>query len=212
MSNGLPLSVAILVRVSTQKQETARQVAELQAYAEGKGYRVVEVCEETVSGRADRSERAGLSRVLALAGSGKIKKCLVHEISRLARRNSIVHEFVEALEEAGVSLYWHAQGFETLLDNGKRNPCSSLMLALLSEVARAEVETLRERINSGLAEARRKGVRLGRPKGSGISTEQFLAKHKDLVRLFKEGHSIRHAAKIAGKNASTAQRVKAVIG
>jgi hypothetical protein len=34
--------VTILVRVSTVKQETARQVSELQAYAENKSYEVVE--------------------------------------------------------------------------------------------------------------------------------------------------------------------------
>lgn len=33
------------------------------------------------------------------------------------------------------------------------------MLALLAEMARNETETLRERINSGLAEARRQGPR-----------------------------------------------------
>ncbi|HAL70791.1 MAG TPA: hypothetical protein DCP71_03360 [Verrucomicrobiales bacterium] len=61
---------------------------------------------------------------------------LEHEVSRLARKNSIVHRFVESLEEKGVSLYWHAQGVETLLDNGKRNPAASIMLALLAEMAR----------------------------------------------------------------------------
>jgi DNA invertase Pin-like site-specific DNA recombinase len=40
--------VAILVRVSTVKQETARQVSELRAYADTKNYEVVEVCEETI--------------------------------------------------------------------------------------------------------------------------------------------------------------------
>jgi DNA invertase Pin-like site-specific DNA recombinase len=40
------------------------------------------------------------------------------------------------------------------------------MFALLSEMARAERETLSERIKSGLAEARRKGRKLGRPANS----------------------------------------------
>ncbi len=48
--------------------------------------------------------------------------------------------FVERLEDYGVSLYWHAQGLETLLPNGKRNPGAGIMLALLAEMARAEVE------------------------------------------------------------------------
>src|ERR1700730_17847165 len=105
--------VAILVRVSTVRQETARQVSELQAYAESKKYEVVAVCHETVSGTAEDGERHGLRRVEELAQGGKIKKVLVHEISRLARRNSVAHRFVETLEDYGVSLYWHAQAIET---------------------------------------------------------------------------------------------------
>ena len=202
------IPVAILVRVSTIKQETDRQVSELCVYAEGKGYEVVDVCAETVSGRADESERAGLQRAEELAVSGKVKKILVHEVSRLARKNSIVHKFVETLEDHGVSLYWHAQGFETLLDSGKRNPCSSLMLALLADMARSEVETLRERINSGIAEARRKGVTLGRPKGSTLDREIFLQNHKDIVRHLKAKKSVRDTAKITGRAGSTVQRVK----
>lgn len=205
------IPVVILVRVSTQKQETSRQISELQTYADGKGFEVVEICRETISGRADDSDREGLRRVESLARTGTIKKVLVHEISRLARKNSVTHRFVETLEECGVSLYWHAQGVETLLSNGKRNPAAGIMLALLSEIARSEVETLRERINSGLAEARRKGVTLGRPKGSTLSREVFLRAHKDIVRLVKEGQSVRNTAKITGKGGSTVQRVKAAL-
>lgn len=209
MPNSKPqLPVAILVRVSTIKQETARQVSELRAYADAKGYEVVEVCHETISGRADESERSGLHRAEELALSGKVKKILVHEVSRLARKNSIVHGFVETLEDHGVSLYWHAQGFETLLDSGKRNPAAGLMLALLAEMARSEVETLRERINSGLAEARKNGVRLGRPPGSRVAIGKFLEIHRDIVKLIHGGQSVRHTAKITEKGVSTVQRVK----
>lgn len=200
--------VAILVRVSTAKQETDRQVSELRSYADKKGYEVVAVCEETVSGRAQEAERHGLREVEALAGSGAVKKVLVHEVSRLARKNSIVHRFVESLEEKGVSLYWHAQGVETLLDNGKRNPAASIMLALLAEMARNEVETLSTRIKSGLAEARKKGRKLGRPKGSTLERVEFLAKHRDIMRLLKAGQSVRNTAKITNKGVSTVQRVK----
>ncbi|MBB5038982.1 recombinase family protein [Prosthecobacter dejongeii] len=204
--------VAILVRVSTAKQETDRQVSELRSYADKKGYEVVAVCEETVSGRAQETERHGLREVEALAESGAVKKVLVHEVSRLARKNSIVHRFVENLEEKGVSLYWHAQGVETLLGNGKRNPAASIMLALLAEMARNEVETLSTRIKSGLAEAKKKGRKLGRPEGSTLERSDFLAKHRDIMRLLKAGQSVRNTAKITGKGMSTVQRVKASIG
>lgn len=207
-----PVPVAILVRVSTAKQETARQVSELRALADSKGWQVVAVCEEAISGRADECDRHGLHTVEELARTGKVKKVLVHEVSRLARRNSIVHRFVETLEELNVSLYWHAQAVETLLPSGKRNPAASVMLALLAEMARSETETLRERINSGLAEARRKGVKLGRPSGSSLSGDDLLTKHRDVVKALKAGQSVRNAAKITGKGPSTVQRVKAVIG
>lgn len=207
-----PLPVAILVRVSTAKQETARQVSELTAHAEAKGWQVVAVCEERgVSGRADESDRHGLLEALALAESGQVQKVLVHEVSRLARRPSVAMSFVEKLEACGVSLYWHAQGIETLMANGKRNPAAGIMLALLAEMARAELETMRERINSGLAEARRKGVRLGRPAGTGLDAAALLTKHKDVVKVLKAGHSIRNAAKITGKGVSTVQRIKAAL-
>jgi len=82
------------------------------------------------------------------------------------------------------------------------------MLALLAQMARSEIETLRERIKSGLAEARRKGVRLGRPVGTTLSRESFLQKHRDILRQLKAGQSIRNAAKISGKGVSTVQRVR----
>jgi DNA invertase Pin-like site-specific DNA recombinase len=204
-------SVAILVRVSTVKQETDRQISELRAYARAKSYNVVEICREQISGNSNGDERHGLKRAEALAVDGKVDKVLVHEISRIARRNSVAHHFVEALEECGVSLYWHAQGIETLLPNGKRNPSAGIMFALLAEMARSEGENLRDRIKSGLAEARRKGVKLGRPKGTTLSREIFLQKHKDILRLLRAGQSVRHTAKISGKGVSTVQRVKVTL-
>lgn len=202
------LPVCIIVRVSTNRQETDRQKNELSAYATKKGYEIVEVCEESVSGTADEESRHGLTRALELATSGKVKKILVHEVSRLARRNSVAHRFVEALADHGVSLYWHQQGIETLLENGKRNPAAAIMFALLAEMARNERETLVERIKSGLAEAKRKGRKLGRPKGTTDDRDTFLAKHRDIQRHLRAGQSVRNVAKITSKGTSTVQRVK----
>jgi DNA invertase Pin-like site-specific DNA recombinase len=202
------IPVAVLVRVSTVRQETARQISELKQHAADNNYEVVEVCEETVSGSATDDKRHGLRRAEQLAREGKIKKVLVHEISRIARRNSIAHRFVETLEDYGVSLYWRAQSIETLLPSGKRNPAAGIMLALLAEMARNESETLRERIKSGLALARKRGVTLGRRKGTTSSPEQFLQKHRDIACHLKAEQSLRNTAKIVGKGISTVQRVK----
>jgi len=204
--------VAILARVSTDKQNTARQIHELHQAAVENGWEVVEVIEEAgVSGKAAPDERYGLARALVLAQRGEIKKVLVHEVSRLARRNSTAHKFLEELETLGVSLYWHAQRIETLLPSGKRNPAASIMFSLLAEMARSERETLVDRINSGLDKARREGKTLGRPQGSTLKKTDFLSNHKDVVKQLRAGQSIRHAAKITGKGVSTVQRVKLAI-
>lgn len=206
-----PIPVAILVRVSTAKQETDRQVHDLQDVAKKNCWQVVEVIEESVSGNAVDSDRIGIERAVELARTGVIRKLLVHEVSRVARRNSTAHRFLEDLEVFGVSLYWHAQRIETLLPTGRRNPAASIMFSLLAEMARNERETLVERIKSGLSEARRKGHRLGRPPGSVMDRVELLTKHRDILRGLRAGYSVRNTAKITGKGVSTVQRVKAAI-
>jgi DNA invertase Pin-like site-specific DNA recombinase len=207
--------VVILARVSTKAQETDRQVAELQEVADKASWDVVEVIAEVVSGAAGKPkgweitvEREALVRVLWMAEKGKIDKVLVHEVSRIARRNSDSHRFLERLTDAGVSLYWHTQNIETLLPSGKTNPAASIMFALLSELARSERETLRERIKSGLKEAKRKGVDLGRPVGSQEAREVFLEKHPDVIKHLSEGVSMRRIRDITGKSLGTIQKVR----
>ena len=205
------IPVAILVRVSTGKQETDRQVFELTEVSETAGWQIVEVIEETLSGAAAESDRSGIERVMVLARERKIRKVLVHEVSRIARRNSTSHLFLEELEALGVSIYWHAQRIETLLSSGRRNPAASIMFSLLAEMARSERESLIDRIHSGIAAAKRKGVHCGRPVGSSLSQEDFLKKHRDVARQLRAGQSVRNAAKITGKGVSTVQRVQAAM-
>lgn len=202
------IPICLLVRVSSTAQDVQRQIAELYEYAEKNSYEVVEICREVVSGSAEQSDRSGLARVEELARQGVIKKVAVSEISRIARKNSVAHKFVETMTELGVSVFWLAQNIETLMTDGRRNPAAGVMLALMAELARNEVEILRERILSGLSNARSRGVRLGRPSGSALPRAKFLQVHRVVVRLLQDGHSIRNAAKIANRAPSTVQLVR----
>lgn len=203
------ISVAILARVSTSKQDNDRQVTELEAFAKVSGWHVVEIVRETVSGASRK--RPDIERIVDMAVTGKIRKVLVHEISRLGRRPALVHDVVERLADVGVSLYWHAQRIETLTAEGKSNPAAGIMLAVMAEMAKAERETLIERTKSGLDEARRKGKTLGRPVGSKIDKQSLLAKHPDIVRHLRAGHSIRHVAAITKKAPGTVAKVRKAI-
>lgn len=110
-----------------------------------------------------------------------------------------------------MSIYWHAQRIETLLPSGRRNPAESIIFYFLAEMARSERESLIDRIHSGIAAAKRKGVHCGRPVGSSLGREDFLVKHRDIARHLRAGHSVRHVAKICGKGISTVQRVQAAM-
>ena len=182
---------------------------ELKQYAASKGYGSWKCAETSPAKRTMRS--GGLRRIEELAAAGKIRKVLVHEISRIARRNSVAHKFVETLEQHGVSLYWHAQGIETLLPNGKRNPAAGIMLALLAEMARSEHELLKARIASGLAEACAAAARSLAGRLELAWRRQSCCRSIATLCALENGQSMRNAAKIAGKGISTVQRVKQIV-
>jgi DNA invertase Pin-like site-specific DNA recombinase len=211
-TNSKPSPAAILVRVSKTSQSVERQTTELRAEAARRGWKVVEVVEESgIGGAADEDRRTGIARIMELAEAGEIKCLMVHEVTRIGRRPAIIHPLVERLHAHGVSLYWHAQRVETLLPDGRRNPAAGMMLAILAEMAFAERETLIERIRSGLDAARRRGARLGRPPGTSLTADDLLAKHADVAALLRRGKSVRDTAGRTGKSPSTVKRVKAVM-
>jgi len=202
---------AITVRVSTNRQETDRQVSDLKEVAAKRGLEIVEICKEVISGRSDAEDRMGLQRAIELAEAGEIGHVLTAEVSRLARKNSVSHKFLEDLTKLGVNLYWHSQGMDTLLANGKLSPAASIMFAIMAEKSRADLDELSDRIKSGLAEAKRKGRTLGRPKGIKINEGDFLSNHKDIVKRLREGLSVRVTAAVTAKAPSTVQKVRRLI-
>lgn len=202
-------NVAILCRVSTEEQDTSRQVSELKALCHEKSWNVVAVIENQESGM--KRSLAGLETVKELARKGKIQKVVVSEISRIARRLSVVSKFVEEMEDLKVSIFWQNQGLETLQENGERNGVANIFLAAFAEIARNEREMTVKRIRSGLASAREKGKVLGRPKNSLKSPQQFLSDHRGIVRRLKEKQAIRDIARLERCSFSTIYKVKNVL-
>lgn len=112
---------AIMVRGT--KQQRASHIQELREAIESKGWEEVALIEE-----CEGSESA-LERAMALAEGGLIDKLLLHDITRIGRRNSHVHGLIEILAECNVSLYWQSQEFETIMNNGTRDAVGSMALA-----------------------------------------------------------------------------------
>ena len=71
-----------------------------------------------------------------------------------------------------------------------------------------ETERLSERILSGLAQARRDGKQLGRPKGIVKTNDDLVADYPLVIKDLKKKLSIRQIAAIRQVSADTVQRVK----
>lgn len=164
------MKAVIFARVSRRDQDYERQLRDLRAIAVTMNLAIVKEIAEKISGATSNRDREGIRQLLELAHQGKIDKVLVQEVSRLGRSTVEVLQVVEELTDLDVSIYVQNFGIETLKKgrNGKlhRNPVAQFLFTMLAEFARLERETLRERILSGMEEARRKGKKIGRPEGS----------------------------------------------
>jgi DNA invertase Pin-like site-specific DNA recombinase len=203
------MKALIYCRVSRKDQNYQRQISDLKAIATSKGWEVVEIVTEKISGV--KSKRGGIDKVLQLAEEASFNKLLVTEISRLGRSTLQVLQIVETLTQLGISVYLGNYGVETIQPNGKRNPMISMLISILSEFSSMERENLIDRTRSGLAHAKRNGTVLGRPYGSKKSREQLLAENPKVVKLLKAKRSIREIAKLADRSVNTVLKVKRVM-
>ncbi|QHV95632.1 recombinase family protein [Spirosoma endbachense] len=200
----------IFVRVSKKEQDYHRQLEDLRAVAQTQSVRVVAEISEKISGVRTNQERGGIQELLQLCRQGAIQKVFVCEVSRLGRSTVEVLQVVDELTRLGISIYVQNFGIETL-KNGKRNPVAQFMFTLLAEFARLERETLRERILSGMEEARRQGKKIGRPDGTVEEKATFLKKYGSVARNLRAGLSVRKTAKLCEVSINTVRKVKTLL-
>lgn len=68
-------------------------------------------------------------------------------------------------------------------------------------------------IKEGLDKARKNGKKLGRPSGSPETNEEFLEKYPHIIKLLKEGHSVRETFKINDyQQYTTIKKIRKLIG
>jgi len=85
---------------------------------------------------------------------------LVYKLDRFGRSVRNCLDGISALRSNGVRFLAVSQN----IDTDDSNPTARLMLHILAAVAEFERELIRERVASGVANAKRQGKRLGRPK------------------------------------------------
>ena len=168
------MKVALYARVSTEDQRPENQKLILERYANQNQYEF-EYFEETGSTMKERPIKYELFQRLRKHEYGAV---VVWKLDRWARNTTELLMEVQELTDKGV-------GFVSLTENIDLNSASGkMMFGLWAVLAQFERDRLKERINIGIARARKEGKNLGRPKGS-----------KDKGQRRKSGYYLRWSKK-----------------
>ena len=196
----------IYARVSStgERQSTERQVADLKRYAAASGMEVVEVFEEKASGA--KKDREQLAACLEFLRGGGAEHLLVTELSRLGRSLKQVLDVVEELTGVGINIYFQAQGLNTITD-GKPDATVKVMVSMFAAFAELERSTIADRLQSGRELAKVKGVKMGRPSGTGMTDKELLAKYPKAVKRLQADRTIREVAGECGLSTKTVQQI-----
>lgn len=135
------------IRVSTQEQNEARQIAALEKAG------VEKMFIEKVSGK-DIEHRAQLLAMLDFSRQGDT--IIISDFSRLARSTADLLEIVERMNAKGVDVVSLKESFNTGTPQGR------LMLTMLAAIYQFERESILERQREGIALAKQRGVYKGR--------------------------------------------------
>lgn len=205
------MKVVIYARVSQISQDYRRQTEELLEFSKNMNYEVVNIFEEKISGGKTNEERPQLMEMINFIKSNKIDKVLCWELSRIGRNTIEVLKTIKLLNDNCISLYIKNHNIETLNDKCEVNPMSQFLIQILTSVSEMEKTQIRQRIKSGYDSFRKNGGKVGRKDGFKKDEETLLAEHKDIVKLLKQGMSVRKTMKLTDKSSGTVQKIKKII-
>lgn len=205
------MKVVIYSRVSTQSQDYNRQTEELIEYSKMVNYDVINIFEEKISGAKTNEERPKLMEMISYIKVNKINKVLCWELSRLGRNTIEVLKTIQIFNENCISLYIKNHNIETLNDKCEINPMSQFLIQILTSISEMERTQIRQRIKSGYDSFRNNGGKVGRKDGFKKDDNTMLLENKEVVKLLKQGYSIRKVMKLTEKSSGTVQKVKKLL-
>ncbi len=181
------------VRVSTVEQSVASQVHEIEAA----GFHMPEyrVLTETISGSVPAKQRPQFARLVDRLEPGDI--LVVTKLDRLGRDAIDVSLTVAELAEIPVRVHCLALGGLDLT-----SASGMLTMNVINAVAQFERDLLRERTQIGIAAARAKGKRIGRPRALSAKAEE------DARTALAAGESISMIAKRLAVSRATITRLR----
>ena len=148
------------------KQDIDRQVRELKTAGAEQIYLEYE--------HGDSAVKHELSSLLEQASEGDTIYTL--EVSRLARSTKQLCEIIETVGEKKLKLV--IVGSITVdCTNGQIDPMTNAFIQMSGVFAELELRIIRERVKSGMANAKSKGIKIGRPQTTAEQIPQIFYKH-----------------------------------
>lgn len=146
-------------------QDLRRQVRELEAAG------AEEIITEREHGDREKEQLNSLLQRMEPQSS-----LIVCEVSRLARSTKMLCDIIDIIQEKQLRLV--IIGSITIdCRSGEMDPMSAAFLQMAGIFSELELSMIRSRVRSGLANARSKGVQLGRPKKTKDSIPAIFLKH-----------------------------------
>ena len=151
-------------------------------------------------------------RAKELLANEEVTEVLVHSIDRLGRNTIDIMQTIQDFTNRGINVVYIKEGLNTIVD-GKENPTAKLMVGILGTLAEFELSRIRERQSEGIANAKAKGIYIGRYKGSTESLDVFMSKDstKSILKYLRQGESISRTALLSKSSQGKVKKVKKYI-
>ncbi len=195
--------VGLYARISTRdkQQDPELQLVPMREYGAARGWRATEFVDRASA--SDFARRTAWKRLLEEGRRRRLDVVAVWKLDRGFRSTIECLRTLEDWQHRGVAFVCVSQP-----EIDTTTPIGRLLLAMLAAVAEFERDLIRERVCEGLANARRKGARIGRPSVIEARGPVFVRRWR-VVReaLLEERIGKREAARQLGIGAGTLQRL-----
>jgi DNA invertase Pin-like site-specific DNA recombinase len=145
---------ALYLRVSSLDQHPETQLYDLQQLASQRGYEVVKIYTDKISGA--KARRPALDQLLADARRRKFDVVVVWAFDRMARSVRHFLEVLDELTQLNIEFVSHRENIDTGGALGRA------MIVIVGAIAELERNLIIERVKAGMRRARLEGVQLGR--------------------------------------------------
>lgn len=181
-------------RISTDRQQTDRQVSDVQKYCKAFGYKIKKEYREIISGASNLNERTELRALIKYVEDNKPAFVICSELSRLARSQDAV-TIIKDWTDKGICFISLKENIRTLDSDGNKSPMTDLLLNIMTAINIFELETIKYRVKSGLRKTINTGVWSGghAPFGYSIIDKKLVindeAEHvKFMFEKYSEGY------------------------